>query len=562
MKVKLLCAVLCMVMLLPLASCMAQLPETPLPGSGSETAVPDPGDTAVTDSETAAPKRGARIITPCLYLFEGQSYALEYEPQHASGEVDWTISTDCVRMENGLVVAQKEGYAVISAGNATECRVKVLGKTMPEVYVFTEDSPIDSKETYVDCTVSVLSENKDYEFLAADAGIRLRGNSTMNRPKKPYRIKFDEKVNLLGMNEGAECKSWVLLAEWFDDSLIRNTTALSLAASILDEYSSDWRFVRVFINKKDKGVYVLAEQSQINKYRVDIEEAGADTDALRSGYFYEVEGSSVDVDQKIFVSYENLGIKTFWGDPYTEKSTDVQPSADGQRLPGYFLELKNDDMSAEQRDFAEKYAQNIFTLLYAATFQGIAYRMDENLELYAVPELTPEEAIREAVDVDSMARMYILFELICNFDAHKKSSYFYVDFSEEGTGKLTFACPWDHDRAFAKDVVNGAPYEHAAYDDYYAGKRNVFFVILMNHAWFRAEVAEIWQEVKHETNSFKNAREMILEVGEVYAQDFAEEATLWNRKTSQQEWAQATYRWLGQRIVWLDEQFSVMKAPG
>ncbi len=561
MKVKPVCLLLCVCMLLPLAGCASRLPDVPLPVEGSEA---EPSDTLTetetvtaeaTDTQPAGPRRTARILTPCLYLFEGQSYELRYEAKDPDGHVDWEINTDCVSVKDGTVTAEKEGYAIVSAGEDTECRVKVLGKTMPEIYVFTDGSPIDSKETYVDCTVSVLSENEDYKFLAADAGIRLRGNSTAKRPKKPYRIKFDEKVNLLGMNEGARCKSWVLLAESYDDSMIRNTAALSLAASVLDEYSSDWRFVRLYIDKKDQGVYVLAEQSQINESRVDIEEAGADTDALRSGYFFEIEGSKENVDEKIFVSYEDLGIKTFWGDLYTEKSTDVQPSV-GDRLPGYFLELKNDDTSPAQQAYAEKYAQNIFTLLYAATCQNKAYRMDENLDLYEVPGLSPEEAIREAVDVDSMARMYILAELVCNFDAHKKSTYFYVDFSEGGTGKLTFACPWDHDRAFVKswDAV-----EHQPYNAYYAAERTVFFVLLMNHEWFRAEVAELWVQIKAESDSFANARNMILDVGIVYADDFAEEAELWDRQNSQREWARTTYDWLRQRIAWLDGQFTAMR---
>ncbi len=511
-----------------------------------------------TETETEPLPKTADILTPCLYLFQGQQYRLNYEAKNPSGEVDWVISTDCVTVdEEGWVTAQKEGYAIISAGEDSECRVKILSATMPQILVSTDGTPIDNKETYVDCMVSVYSEtdtDEEYTFWYADAGIRLRGNSTMNAKKKPYRIKFDSKVNLLGMNEGAECKSWVLLAEWFDDSLIRNTAALSLAGSILDEYSSDWRYVRLAIDGKDLGVYVLAEQSQINKYRIDIEEAGADTPNLQSGYLYEVEGSKVD-NGKYYVSYENLDIYTFLGNKYTVQSTDVQE--DGQRRSGIFLELKNDDTSEEQKAFAEKYAQNIFKLIYAATYEGISYRMDENLDLIEMPGMPPEAAISEVVDIDSMARMYIFAELVCNFDAFKKSSYFYVDFSEDGTGKLTFACPWDHDRAFVKDWD---AIEHVAYDEYFTAERSVFYVMMMNHDWFRAEVARIWEEVTTNSNSFQNARDMILDVGTIYAKDFAEEAELWDRTNPQAEWALATYEWLTLRIEWLNEQFTAMRA--
>ena len=299
----------------------------------------------------------ATILTPTLYLFVGDSYPLNYVAEDPSLDVEWLVSTDCAKVENGTVYALKEGHAVVTAGESSQCSVKILSKTMPELYVSTGGVKISSNETYVNCDVTLLTENEDYTFEYEMAGIRLRGNSTKGVAKKPYRIKFDSKINMLGMNDGAECKSWVLLAEWFDDSLIRNSAGLSLAGSIIEDYSSDWRYVKLILNGEDKGVYVLAEQNQINKYRVDIEEAGADTEELRSGYLYEVEGSKVN-NGTFFVSYEELDIYTFLGKKYTVQSTDVQ--TDGTRHSGIYLELKNDDVSAEQIAFAEKYAQNIF----------------------------------------------------------------------------------------------------------------------------------------------------------------------------------------------------------
>ena len=36
--------------------------------------------------------------------------------------------------------------------------------------------------------------------------------------KKAFRIKFDQKQKMLGLNDDAKCKSWVLLAEYYDYS--------------------------------------------------------------------------------------------------------------------------------------------------------------------------------------------------------------------------------------------------------------------------------------------------------------------------------------------------------
>ncbi len=562
MKIRILCMLLCCAILLPILGCAKE--EPPVSPSTASDSLPEQSEGATEGSEsqqeseegseTEVLSKTAQIFTETLYLFEGQKYDLNYQADHPSGEVEWKVSTDCAVVENGTVTAVKEGHAVISAGGEKVCSVKILSRTMPELYVFANGQKINSKEDYVPCQVSLTATNEDYTFLSEPAGIRLRGNSTAGVAKKPYRIKFDSKINLLGMNDGAKCKSWVLLAEWYDDSLIRNTLALSLAGSILDEYSSDWRYVKLILDGEDKGVYVLAEQSQINEHRMDIEEAGADTSALRSGYLFEVEGSKVD-NGKFFVSYENLGITTFLGNPYNVQSTDVQE--DGKRRWGYFLELKNDDVSEAQKEFANKYAQNIFKLIYEATYKDTYYAMDSALNLHRQNSMTAEEAICTVVDIDSMARMYVYLEMVCNFDAFKKSSFFYVDFSEGGTGKLTFASPWDHDRAFVKDW---SAIEHEEYNEYYTAEKSVLYVMMMNHEWFREKVAEVWEEVKTESESFKNAIEIIRDASVIYEKEFKNDGYLWDRKNVQSEWATETCNWLEERIHWLDVQFSGMKA--
>ena len=227
------------------------------------------------------------IKDPCIYIFVGSSYSLNYTFAETDGtkenKVNWYSSTDCVSIDdNGTVTATKEGYSIVSGNGGNGCMVCIIPKKMPSLSVNTENVAIDSKETYTSCTVDLNTENSEYNFNGVSAGIRLRGNSTLKTslgeiPKKPYRIKFDSKRNVLGMNGGAECKSWVLLAEYYDDSLVRNALCLSLASMMLEEYSSDWRYVNVYINGEHNGVYVLCEQSQINKNRINIEEAGADS---------------------------------------------------------------------------------------------------------------------------------------------------------------------------------------------------------------------------------------------------------------------------------------------
>ena len=63
----------------------------------------------------------------------------------------------------------------------------------------------------------------------AAATIKVRGNTTSKAEKKPFNLKFSEKQNLYGMGSA---KKYVLLANAYDPTLLRNAVALSLAKEL------------------------------------------------------------------------------------------------------------------------------------------------------------------------------------------------------------------------------------------------------------------------------------------------------------------------------------------
>ena len=67
---------------------------------------------------------------------------------------------------------------------------------------------------YESCTVTVTGADGTVQLDAAEAQIKVRGNWTTTYDKKPLRIKFTQPQNLLGMNDGADMKNWVLLASY------------------------------------------------------------------------------------------------------------------------------------------------------------------------------------------------------------------------------------------------------------------------------------------------------------------------------------------------------------
>ncbi len=509
------------------------------------------------------------IKNDCVYLMVGDSYQLGYTIDDSIAKTDtivWNSSNDSVSIIDGLITAKKEGYSYVSANGGNECLICIIPKNMAKLTIDTNNTPINSKDVYTNCKVSMNTDNPDFCFTDATAGIRIRGNSTAGYAKKPFRIKFNSKRNLLGMNSGAECKSWVLLAEWLDDSFLRNTMALSMASMMLGEYHSDWRYVSVTINGSFEGVYVLAEQSQINENRIDIEEAGAQSNSLMSGYLYELDSSGPFVEGYHFkIYYDNLGIYDLEDKEFKWTCNDF-----GKR--SLYMTIKNENISNDQFLFSKYYMRGVFYILYQAVYYGKAFEFEHNFledpnkaEDYleackpdnaiklVKSDKTPQEAVEAVIDVDSLARMYLFSELICNNDDLKKSFYMWVDFTEDGNGKLTFGCPWDHDGA----IVAWNSYDYRETDEYFAAKRNLWYVMPMCAPWFVEEVKAQWQEMYENNDGFIMATNLIPNIVNNYSTNFSQEVGRWesHRVNDQKEHSEITKQWLIDRIAWLNTQF-------
>ncbi|MCD8236304.1 MAG: CotH kinase family protein [Prevotellaceae bacterium] len=138
--------------------------------------------------------------------------------------------------------------------------------------IVTEDmSPVDSKEQYVPCYISIDGKGEFPDY-SGSARIRGRGNSTwLWYPKKPYRIKLDVKDRILGLKKN---KDWVLLANYRDPTDLMNTFAFETAQWLNMPFTNHTRYVEVFLNTDYIGLYQLTEQVEQGSNRVDISEEG------------------------------------------------------------------------------------------------------------------------------------------------------------------------------------------------------------------------------------------------------------------------------------------------
>jgi hypothetical protein len=266
--------------------------------------------------------------------------------------------------------------------------VKFTDNGISAVYINTNGTPINSKDTYVTGNIKIVSNFKDVVF-DGKTEIKGRGNSTWFLAKKPYRIKLDKKAAILGM---AENKNWVLLANYADKSLMRNELAFIASRNSGLKFTVNSRYVEVYLNGAYNGNYLLTEQVKEGKDVVDVED---------SGYLLEQDG---------FADQEPVYFKTRHDMPITIKYPDEK-------------------ITQPQRNYIINHVQKFEDALFASNFTD------------------PVAGYRKYFDVDSYVNYYIVNEVMANPDAFW-STFMYKKANDD---KIYTGPIWDFDIAINND---------------------------------------------------------------------------------------------------------------
>ena len=116
---------------------------------------------------------------------------------------------------------------------------------LPIVYLNTFNQEVLSKEDYISAQISIYGGLDFFDLVNTSIQIRGRGNSTWwdgGTAKKPYQVKFSEKQEVLAMPED---RRWVLLAEHYDRSMIRNKLTYEMGRISNFDYSPEGKYVEL-----------------------------------------------------------------------------------------------------------------------------------------------------------------------------------------------------------------------------------------------------------------------------------------------------------------------------
>ena len=320
------------------------------------------------------------------------------------------------------------------------------------------DDPVLQGRDYVDGSVKHSTKAKGTMLLVDPDGsvvyngalsqIKGRGNTTwVASDKKPYQIKLDKKADLLETGKkDNKAKTWVLLANASDATLLRNTAALNMAQKLGLTTSPECAPVDLYYDGEYRGSYLLCEKVQINSGRVDI---------------YDLEGAVEKANKGIDLGSLTvaLGVNKYGQTFQYVQGMNTPAVYDG----GYLLELDEMFYRSERCWFMSTNGIFVVKGPENCSYEMMRYiseRMQETVDVCNESNVSPisGKTIDDCVDVDSFAKMLLLNEFSKNGDWSISSCYFYLPSSSDsanGYRNVFYAGPaWDFDAAFGTRIDN------------------------------------------------------------------------------------------------------------
>ena len=411
-------------------------------------------------------------------------------------------------------IAELEFYGHPGAGdNSHLCQLTNLPTV--SIHTLNNEIPYD-KEHQIESQLMIIS-NDGTKLLSEPGTTRERGNGSREFPKRPYRIKFDKKQNVL--DAPAKAKKWTLIPNYSDKTLLRNLLAFEMSRQMGMTYTPYGTAVEVLLNGEYKGCYLLCDQVEINKDRVNITEMTPNDNqgsALTGGYLIEVDA---------YANKETSWFKSAKGNPVTIKSPD------------------EDEITANQK----QYITNFFN------------QMEKQWATY--------------LDVNSFLRHFLVGELSGNTDTYW-SVFMYKERDED---LLRVGPVWDFDLAFENDnrtypINKKTKYVYQDGGSCAGNMRTFVNNIVINDASAGSQLLAIWGEARQNGLNEENLLAFIDRWAAELEQSQRLNFLRWpimNQKVQKNPVIWGSYQaevdnvknYLKERLVWMDKKLGYTYHP-
>lgn len=323
----------------------------------------------------------------------------------------------------------------------------LFSKEIPAVYLSSENkeeqgrSWVDSSEKKTNKAKGSMVMQKSDGNIVYDGAltqIKGRGNSTWTLPKKPYQIKLETKADLLetSVTEN-KSKTWVLLANYIDNSGIRNIMAFDIAKALGMNVVLDCISVDLYYDGEYRGNYTLSEKAEVGAGRVSI----------------------VDMEEKNEEANKGVNLEELKTDTGVTSNGATYTYCVGMKSPeditgGYLLEMDYKERALEEVCyFCTK--RGIYVVVKSPEYAS-KEEMDYISSLYQEYEdavynggINPKTGKKysDYIDARSVACYYLVNELSKARDCFNSSAYLHID---EGKKRFVMGPLWDYDMSFGK----------------------------------------------------------------------------------------------------------------
>ena len=364
-------------------------------------------------------------------------------------------------------------------------------------------SEITSRTETVPATIKI-DNCPEFGSIDATGKARGRGNATfLSYPKKSYKFKLDEAQSVCGFHEN---RDWVLLAEYCDKSLMRTTYMNALSRAAGCEWTPSSTHVDLYLNGSYNGTYLLTEQVERAKSKVNVEDDG------------------FIIEDDNYYSWEPFSFPTTFGRRYTFK----------------YPSTENGDIVYHDENYY--YMKNYMIALEAS--------------LVADNFKDPENGYRKYIDVPSFARWFLVMEILSCQDPN----YFYA-LPTKGAKLKMYPC-WDAEWTLGNAYAGSSGWTSlpANFEKKELNINRKYFPYLFKDPYFVEQTYLLWQEMKKNLDDVRS--EVAAEVENVrlsQAENFKRWDILSKQVSVEQivlgSWeAEVKYAsdWFERRLVWFD----------
>ena len=353
------------------------------------------------------------------------------------------VNGNAAALNVSALASETDGYRLLTAkvGNGTAFTVRIMQATnLPTIYLTSTNantqgrSYVDSSKRNTTTAALKMIDATGSEISTMDIKeLKARGNSTFTyAAKKSYQMKLETASDLL--QNGENVKTWVLLANYFDATLMHDKLFKDMAAALEMPYTASCDWVNLYYDGEYRGVYLLSEKNAVKDTGINI------TD---------LEAAYKDQNPEYGTNMTTATGTNAYGGSYTYTTGLTDPT---DITGGYLLEL-NHDAPDEVNGFVTKKGKGVnvkspewcgdaameYISEYYQAFENAVYAMDENGNYTGIND--DGKHYYEYVDRDSLVKIFLLQELALSPDGFISSLYFYKD-----ANGIMYAGPiWDQD---------------------------------------------------------------------------------------------------------------------